>query len=177
MNNYKFYFLDACRGDDLPQLIPGAKVAHPGQGNMDYINVEMNKSIMYSNSKGYCSFEVPFDEIKNDIKQLSKKEFDKLDLVNYRPKCGIFANAVYHTFSDNVYKYNYERAYLIIQDDIRDKMDECVIPIIANWNKKINQLPDDGGNCNLRNRDKQRIVFAHNRSFKGKLSLIDQKAK
>ena len=113
---------------------------------------------MLSNSKHYMSFEAPYDEKSDDVKSLCKE-----DLVNLKrdkhSMCGVFANAIYHAFQDNAIKYGYKRNYSDIQDDIRDKIESSAIPMADDFDVKVGQIPDDGGNCNLRNRDKRRIVF------------------
>ena len=158
---HKFFFIDACRGDDNSVLfrIKDQGVIRKGDGNnnkMRYIHPEMNRCIMYSNSDNYASYEAPFDEKTGDIDWDKLGDDEKYDKDG--EMCGMFMNAVFHAFDFNR-RNGYGVNFAAIQDKMRERA-AGEVPIKGDFKCKIGIEIDESGN--LRNSDKGRIIFGCN---------------
>ena len=158
---YKLFFLDACRGNVTPEMIKrspainkpiGAKGKSIGR---DAIHPEHNRSILSSNPHKYPSFELVYDDIKDDIawdrltEELYKQNED-------RPKCGIFMNAVYCIFKANAEEHNYCTSYSQIQDEIIDRA-AVEVPLYEDYQTKVGQAIEP---CDtLKNKEKSKMCF------------------
>ena len=155
---HKFYFIDSCRGDDdsvLFKMEINQNDIRKGH-TFKYLHPEMNRSIMYSNSNNYASYEAPFNKDTGDI------DWDKLgDEEKYDKNgemCGMFMNAVFHGFAWNV-SNGYNMNFADIQDKMRDKA-YGEVPVKGDFKCKVGIEIDESGN--LRNSDKRRMVFRRN---------------
>ena len=130
INCYKLFFMDACRGDDdsvmmSPRSLENSLSSINGSargktgGNAAYTHPEKNTCIFSSNWNGYKSYEVPYDEDKDDLDFVGMEE-QKFD--SNGPYCGVFMNSVYGTFKENK-ENEYGMNLSEMQDKMREKAD------------------------------------------------------
>ena len=137
--DYKLFFVDSCRGNQLAKVIPLAPASSGvaiHRGN-ESIHPEHNRGIMYGNPDSYQSYEIPYDEVSDDI------AWSRLTKQNYmnnkdRKRCGIFTNSIYHVFLDNATKYGFSKNYLEMQDLIKEKAAKEV-PVKGDYVIKVAQ--------------------------------------
>ena len=120
------------------------------------------------------SYEVPFDEVKDDIDR-AKLTLDGIKTITDKdPKCGICTNAVYTAFRDNA-KNGFNGSYASIIDDIIDKNSEPV-PVLSNFENKIGQQTTR--DCPFLVRDQVRLIFERNKEVKiSKKDIVASKSK
>lgn len=123
-NAFKFYFIDSCRGGDkITQDAGGNAMGNQNnndsaqdecKGNIEF-HPETNKVLIHGNSNGYVSYQVPYNDAYKDIDWLKIKSMNA-----DTPRCGVFSNAVYWCFKQNVLN-NYETSWNELVDIIIEK--------------------------------------------------------
>ena len=153
--SFKIFFIDACRGELHSEIKRGdlRYVYNKGMGSSKkFLPQEQSKSILYSNSNGYRSYEAPYDPILDDITMETTGLY-----------CGIFLNAVYLVYRDNVIN---PMSYAFLCDKIKRKAKETRLaagdkgPLKY---KKVAQMVSDGGNLEIS--VKLRMVFKYNGKY------------
>jgi len=144
-----------------------------GKGD-NYINPEANKYILHSNNNYYESYEVPYNPTTDDIAWDKMKTNEDLKKINNNtPKCGIFLNAVYHCFSENV-SSDFNINFADLTDNIKDKVCAAVVPY-GDINTKLGQTATD--ETNLVDRVKRKLMFRKNNNNDNSNNVVDEEKK
>ena len=158
--SYKMYFVDSCRGQEKSAVlvqqdsVPVRRLLLQSKGSKNHVHAASNTSIMYSNSDSFRSYEVPYNEDKDDIQELNKDNYMAFAEGKH---CGIFMNAVCKALDVNATN-GFEMNYLEIEDAIMEKAEKTVVPVWNSYDEKVGQIAWPSGS--IRNKIKGQIKFA-----------------